>query len=56
MKQFACGDVVPGCTTTFRGTDDEILSAVAQHARTDHGLASIPDELVTAVRSNIRPL
>ena len=53
MKQFACGDVVPGCARTFRGTENEILSAVAQHAQADHGLTSIPDALVTAVRSNM---
>ena len=53
MKQFACGDVVPGCTSVFVGTDDEILTAVAVHAQHDHGLTSIPDGLVAQVRSNI---
>lgn len=53
MKQFACGDVVAGCTRTFRGTESEILSAVAGHATADHGLTDIPDSLVTAVRENM---
>ena len=50
MKQFACGDVVPGCTRSFRGSEDEILSAVAQHAQHDHGLTAVPDSLVAQVR------
>ncbi|RBY78239.1 hypothetical protein DQ238_13450 [Geodermatophilus sp. TF02-6] len=55
MKQFACGDVVPNCTRTFlEPTDEEILAAVAVHARTDHGLTDIPPELVDRVRQRIR--
>jgi predicted small metal-binding protein len=54
MKQFSCGDVVPGCTRTFQGADDAaILQAVAAHARDDHGLTDIPVELVDQVRSLI---
>ena len=55
MKQFACGDVVPGCGATFVGADDdEILGLVAGHAHHDHGLAEVSDDLVAAVRSHIR--
>jgi predicted small metal-binding protein len=54
MKTFACGSVVPGCTQSFRAeTEDEILAAVAAHARDDHGLAEVPAELVAQVRANI---
>jgi predicted small metal-binding protein len=54
MKQFSCGDVVPGCAATFAGQDDnEILAAVAAHARHDHGLVEIPSALVGQVRSAI---
>lgn len=54
MKQFACGQVVPGCTAVFRGpTDNDILGQVAAHAHQDHGLVEIPDALVDAVRANI---
>ena len=53
MKQFSCGDVVPGCRRTFQGADDAILSAVAAHARDDHGLAEIPAALVEQVRGHI---
>jgi predicted small metal-binding protein len=55
MKQFACGDVVPGCTARFTAaTDDGILELVAAHAHDDHGLADVPEELVVAVRTHIR--
>ncbi|MFF1529113.1 DUF1059 domain-containing protein [Cellulomonas sp. NPDC058312] len=55
MKAFRCGDVVPGCARTFTGTENEILAEVAQHARHDHGLAEVPDALVTQVRSAMVP-
>jgi predicted small metal-binding protein len=55
VKQFACGDVVPGCDATFVGADDAaILSQVAHHASADHGLLEVPAELVGAVRGAIR--
>jgi predicted small metal-binding protein len=54
MKRFRCGDVVPGCTAEFQfATDQEILTAVAQHARQDHGLLEIPPALADQVRSHI---
>ena len=54
MKQFACGDVVPSCGRTFTApTDDDILTAVAGHARDDHGLTDIPAGLVDRVRAHI---
>ncbi|WP_448617372.1 DUF1059 domain-containing protein [Geodermatophilus sp. URMC 65] len=55
MKQFSCGDVVPTCTRQFLApTDEEILAAVAEHARTDHGLTEIPQHLIDQVREHIR--
>ena len=57
MKQFACGDIVPGCTEQYRLADeDAILAAVARHAREAHGLDAIPDELIAQVRAHIRPV
>ena len=54
MKQFACGDVVPGCDARWVcDTDDEVLAHVAVHAREVHGLDDIPQELVDDVRSRI---
>jgi predicted small metal-binding protein len=55
MKEFSCGDVVPGYTMSFRApTDTELLEAVAAHAHADHGLTTIPDTLIAQVRSKIR--
>ena len=54
MKQFACGDVVPGCTAVWqRETEDEILREVAAHAAADHGMTEVPGEVVDAVRAKI---
>jgi predicted small metal-binding protein len=55
MKEFACGAVVPGCVATFRADSEEgILTQVAHHAREDHGLTEVSDDLVAAVCANIR--
>lgn len=54
MKQFACGDVVPGCDARWVcDTEDEILARVAVHAREAHGFDAVPPELVDEVRSRI---
>lgn len=55
MKEFACGDVVPGCSARVTGeTDDEVMQQVAVHARDEHGMNEVPDELAAQVRSLIR--
>jgi predicted small metal-binding protein len=55
MKQFSCGAVVPGCTATFSAeTEDELLGQVAAHAKADHGMDSVPDEVVEQVKANIQ--
>ena len=55
MKEFSCGDVVPGCSARFTGaTNEEILSAVAKHAREDHGLEAVPPALIDQVIAAIR--
>lgn len=57
MKEFCCGDVVAGCTARFTGaTNEEILMAVARHAKEDHGLSEVPAALVSQVVAAIRPL
>ena len=55
MKQFFCGDVVPGCTARFEApTEDEILMQVAEHAKSGHGIPEVPTELVEKIRALIR--
>jgi predicted small metal-binding protein len=51
MKRFRCGDVVPGCTAAFQGTEDEILQAVGAHASAEHGMTEVSESTVVAVRN-----
>jgi predicted small metal-binding protein len=53
VKNFRCGDVVPGCTRTFTGTEEDILAQVARHARVDHGLVEVSAELREQVQSSM---
>ena len=55
MKQFFCGDVVPGCDHTFQGaSDDDILGQVAEHGKSAHGMSEVPPEVAEQVRSKIQ--
>lgn len=55
MKEFSCGDVVPGCKAKFRArTEEELLAQVAAHAREGHGIQQVSAELVSAVKGSIR--
>ncbi|HWP78472.1 MAG TPA: DUF1059 domain-containing protein [Candidatus Nitrosotenuis sp.] len=54
-KKFACGDVVSGCGWSVTAKDEnELLQKIAAHAKKDHNISSIPDELVQKVRSKIQ--
>lgn len=54
-KVLNCGDVNPGCDFEIRGsTEEEVLQKAAEHAKSDHGLDSIPAEVLEKVRSAIR--
>ncbi len=57
MKEFRCGDLVPGCPTTFQGeSDEEILQQVEVHARDEHGMDEVPPEVADEVRAGISDL
>ena len=54
MKQFVCGELVPGCTHVFHArSDDEILEQVAVHARDDHGMPEVPPEVADRILEQI---
>ena len=54
MKTFTCGAVVAGCTASFTAeTEEGILEQVARHAREDHDMAEVPDEVVRQVLANL---
>lgn len=55
MKQFACGDVVPDCSEVFQAErEEQIMQAVGEHARRDHGIDDLPAPLLLAIRQRIR--
>jgi predicted small metal-binding protein len=55
MKEFSCGDVVPGCVASFKAeTEAELLERIAKHARDDHALTNLSPELISAVKERIR--
>ena len=55
MKEFACGQVVPGCDAKFQAeTEDALLGEVAVHAREAHGMDEVPPGVVEQVRAGIR--
>lgn len=55
MKTFTCGAVVAGCTASFTAENEEgILEQVAQHARDEHGMTEVPEDVVHQVIANIR--
>jgi len=54
VKEFRCGDLVPGCPTTFQGeSEEEILQQVEVHARDEHGMDEVPPEVADEVRAGI---
>ena len=54
MKQFRCGDVVPGCQWVTRNDDEQALfSDIHAHAREAHGMDEVPPEVVDQIRSVI---
>ena len=54
MKEFRCGQIVPGCDARFQGeTEDEILQEIAGHARDAHGMDVVPPEVEDQIRASI---
>jgi len=54
MKQFRCGDVVPGCQWITQNDDEQQLFAdISVHARDDHGMDEVPPEVVDQIRGVI---
>ena len=54
MKQFKCGDVVPGCQWVTRSDDDEeLFEEIHSHARAAHGMDEVPPEVLDAIQDVI---
>jgi predicted small metal-binding protein len=54
MKEFRCGELVPGCAAAFQGeSNEEILQEIATHARDEHGMDEVPPEVVDQILATI---
>ena len=54
MKEFRCGELVPGCGAAFHGeSENEILEQIAAHARDEHGMYEVPAEIVDTILAKI---
>ena len=54
MKEFRCGELVPGCEWRIEGeSEKDILEEVAVHARVAHGMDEVPPEVADTVRASI---
>lgn len=54
-KILSCGDVMPGCNAVVEGKDvAEVMAKAAEHAKTAHGLTTIPPEVAAKVQAAIK--
>ena len=54
MKQFRCGDVVPGCEWVARNEDEQqLFEEIHTHARDTHGMDEVPPEVLDAIQGVI---
>jgi predicted small metal-binding protein len=54
-KVLKCGDLMPGCSFVAEGKDTaEVMAKGAEHAKTAHGMTSIPPDLAAKVQAAIR--
>ncbi len=54
-KVLRCGDLMPGCQAVVEGKDvAEVMTKAAEHAKKDHGMTSIPADVVAKVQAAIR--
>jgi predicted small metal-binding protein len=55
MKEIHCGEFIAGCPHVSRGhTVEELLASVREHARMDHGMTEIDENLRAALIKAIR--
>ncbi len=56
MASFKCADLGMSCGFEVKGAKDadEVMAIAAAHARSSHGIASPPPDLVEKIRQAIR--
>ena len=54
-KVLRCGDLMAGCNGVIEGKDvAEVLAKGAEHAKKDHGIATIPPDMAAKVQAAIK--
>ena len=54
-KVLKCADVAPGCDVEIRGeSEDDVLQKAAEHAREEHNIDGISDEMLSKIKGAIR--
>lgn len=54
-KVLKCADVTGNCPEVVRGqSETEIMEQVARHAKEQHGLETVPPELVSKAKAAIQ--
>ena len=54
-KTLLCAEVVPGCTHTMTGNDeDDVMRQAADHAATAHGMSDGSEDLAAKIRERIK--
>jgi predicted small metal-binding protein len=54
-KVLRCGDLMQGCSVVLEGKDvAEVMAKGAEHAKKDHGIATIPPDMVAKVQAAIK--
>lgn len=54
-KILSCGDLMPGCEAVMEGKDvAEVMAKAAEHAKTAHGVTTIPPEIAAKAQAAIR--
>jgi predicted small metal-binding protein len=54
-KVLHCGDLMPGCKTVIEGQDvDEVMKKGAEHAKSAHGMSTIPPDMAKKVQAAIK--
>ena len=54
-KVLRCGDLMPGCKAVIEGHDvAEVMKKGAEHAKTAHGITTIPADVAAKVQAAIK--
>ncbi|MBI4636563.1 MAG: DUF1059 domain-containing protein [Candidatus Rokubacteria bacterium] len=54
-KILKCADLMPGCNFVAEGKDvAEVMAKGAEHAKRDHGMATIPPEVAAKAQAAIK--